>query len=147
MNWQSELEQTSGTIQMWTPIQQQSFMKWLKYGPIGKQRRFIIFHLNPLKSNLQRLYRQEAYEKSGPYDGYDIAVLRLAIPLEFSDKVLPICTSDHSDGITGSNNNNPLVLTGFGRSSYDYQPVLQVSTNLRLLSASECKDELDKIER
>ncbi len=72
-----------------------------------------------------RHYRQEQFDKKGPYDGYDIAILQLSSPITFSSRILPVCLP--SVPIELDQEKVQLLLAGFGISYDHYKEYIQVS--------------------
>lgn len=84
-------------------------------------------------------YVQEAFSQYGPFTGYDIAILTLAIPAPFSSTVLPICVGSYQIPL-GFANPMPISLTGFGKDKYEYHKLLRTSYKLKQISYDQCSD-------
>ena len=92
-------------------------------------------------------YIQEEFNQNGPFTGKDIVLLRLSEPIQFSDKIWPICVGSPSSGI-GHINDDPIILSGFGSDENRPKPILQISKKLTLLTEEQCDAELrDKSQR
>ncbi len=89
--------------------------------------------IDPLSN--YRFYRQETFGNGGPYDGKDIAVLRLSNPMAFTDMIMPACLPSLGNEKLGLVNEKPLTLAGFGQSNNGApgaRRVLQASLVIRL---------------
>ncbi len=64
----------------------------------------------------------------GPYGGYDIAILRMELPIKFSKWVLPICLPS-DQVVLAFRNPAPLTMVGFGHE----EPVIKITSNMSMV--------------
>jgi hypothetical protein len=85
------------------------------------------------------MYIQQEFGKYGPYHGNDIAILRMAQPIQISNSIVPIClgTWDLPLGIQSSAN---ISLTGFGHDKFKAHKLLRKTHKLNLITNVYCQE-------